>query len=50
MIVPAAICSSSTTATTRKYLATLRWLSVSGPNRASTGSIGASSGWFSQAS
>ena len=30
MIVPAAICTSSTAATTRKYLPTLRWLGVSG--------------------
>ena len=42
MIVPAAICTSSTAATTRKYLPTLRWLGVSGRNLASTGSIGAS--------
>ena len=48
LIVPAAICASSTSATRMKYLPTARWLGVSGPNFASTGSIGASSGSFSQ--
>ncbi len=48
MMVPAAICNSSTAATNRKYLPALRWLGVSGWRLASTGSIGASSGWLSQ--
>ena len=44
MIVPAAICTSSSAATTRKYFQTRLWLGVSGRNTDSTGSIGASSG------
>ena len=46
MMMPAAICTSSSAATTRKYLPMRFWLGVSGRNVASTGSIGASSGLF----
>src|SRR5262252_8860163 len=44
MIIPAAICSSSTAATTRKYFPVLRWLGVSGRNLTSVESIGRPSG------
>jgi len=44
MIDPTRICSSRTSATTRKYLPMRRWLGVNGVKFASTGSIGAWSG------